>query len=184
VSSTGQALPALALDLARVLNREALALQEAGATFIQFDEPAIVAHKDDIGILEVASRLATEGVTAKTAIYTWGGDVDGIAERFFELPFQVFGLDFTAGAGNWRAIESLPRGKEMAAGIVDARSERLESLDEVVEAVWHLGYYLPRGRLYLNPSAGLEHLQRETARAKLARLVEGARRAQEMLWHE
>lgn len=184
VSSTGQALRTLAMDLARILNREALALQEAGATFIQFDEPGIVVHKDEMAVLEEASRLVTQGVTAKTAIYTWAGDVDGIAERFFGLPYQVFGLDFTAGAGNWRAIESLPRGKELAAGVVDAGSERLEPLEEVVEAIVHLSYYLPRGRLYLNPSAGLERLPRETAKAKLSRLVEGARHAQEMLWHE
>ncbi|MDP3065010.1 MAG: methylcobamide--CoM methyltransferase [Chloroflexota bacterium] len=177
-------LRTLALDMASILNQEALALQEAGATFIQFDEPAIVRHKDEIGLLEEASRIVTEGVTAKSAVYTWFGDVDGIAERFFRMPFQVFGLDFVMGEGNWRAIEALPNGKELAAGIVDARNTRLEPVEQVVEAIVHLSYYLPRGRLYLNPSAGLEYLPRQNAQAKLARLAESGRRAQEMLWHE
>jgi len=35
--------------------------------------------------------------------------------------------------------------------------------------------------LYVNPSCGLEYLPREVAEAKLARMVAGVRRAQEVL---
>jgi methionine synthase II (cobalamin-independent) len=39
----------------------------------------------------------------------------------------------------------------------------------------------PPQRLYLNPSCGLEYLPREVAQAKLRRLVEGAKAAQQAL---
>ncbi len=43
---------AAATALAEALNQEAKALQEIGAPFIQFNEPAIVRHKDDYGAQE------------------------------------------------------------------------------------------------------------------------------------
>ncbi len=53
-----------------------------------------------------------------------------------------------------------------------------------MEAIVHLRYYAPWDRLYVNPSAGLEYLRRPNARAKLARLAEAARKAQEIMFHE
>ena len=37
-----------ARDLAAILNQEALALEQAGATIVQFDEPAILKHPEDL----------------------------------------------------------------------------------------------------------------------------------------
>ena len=46
------------------------------------------------------------------------------------------------------------------------------------------GVVAPQGRVHFlsaNPSAGLEFLPKATAQAKLVRLVEGAKKAQEIL---
>ena len=55
----------LVLDLANILNQEALALQEAGATIIQFDEPAILRYKQDFSILKEAAGVVTRGLRGK-----------------------------------------------------------------------------------------------------------------------
>lgn len=172
---------ALVLDLARILNREALALQEAGATVIQFDEPAIVAQKGDFALLREASEAVTQGVTAKTAIYTWFGDVSDIHHDFFQLSFQVFGLDFVMGRRNYDLIDAIPQDKELAAGIMNARNTRQESVDELVESIKAISRHVSLDRLHVNPSAGLEYLPRTSARDKLVRLAEGTRKAQEVL---
>lgn len=174
-------LRSLVLDLAEILNQEALALQGAGATIIQFDEPAILRHKQDFPLLYEASRILTRGLTVKTALYTYFGDVSGIHIQFFQLPFQVFGLDFVMGRANYELIRDLPREKELAAGIVDARNTRMESVEEIGGAIRRISAFVPLDRLYVNPSCGLEFLPRLNAQAKLARLVEGARKAQEVL---
>ena len=171
----------LVLELAHILNREALALQDAGATIIQFDEPAILGHKQDFSLLQEASAVLTRGLRVKTAIYTYFSDISGIHQKFFHLPFQVFGLDLVMGSGNYGLIRDLPPEKELAAGIVDARNTRMEPVDELVESIRSLSQHVSLDRLYVNPSAGLEFLPRATARAKLGRLVEGARKAQEVL---
>ena len=171
----------LVLDLAHILNQEALALQEAGATIIQFDEPAILKYKQDFSILQEACAVVTKGLRVKTAIYTYFGDVSGIHQQLFQLPFHVFGLDFVMGKGNYELITGLPSNKELAAGIMDARNTKLETADELVESVRFISRHVSLDRLHINPSAGLEFLPRATAQAKLARLVEGAKKAQEVL---
>ena len=171
----------LVRDLASILNREALALQEAGATIIQFDEPAFLRYKQDFSLLEEASAVVTRGLQVKTAIYTYFRDLSGIHQRFFQLPYQVFGLDFVMGRGNYELIKDLPPGKELAAGIVDARNTKMESVDELVESIREISGSVSLDRLYVNPSAGLEFLPRATAEAKLVRMVEGAKKAQEVL---
>ena len=66
-------------------------------------------------------------------------------------------------------------------GVVDARNTRLESVEELVEAVrWAKGR-VPLDRVYVNPSCGLEYLPRDRAYQKLVRLVEGVNRAKEVL---
>lgn len=171
----------LVLDLAHILNREALALQEAGATIIQFDEPAILRYKQDFSLLQEASSVATQGLRVKTSIHTHFSDLSGIHLQFFQLPFQVFGLDFVMGRANYDLIGDLPAGKELAAGIMDARNTKMESVDDLVESIRKVSQHVPSDRLYITPNAGLEFLPRTTAHAKLTRLVEGAKKAQEVL---
>ena len=174
-------LASLVMDLAHALNKEAHALQEAGAPFIQFNEPCILAAKQDIGLLEQASQVLTQGLTTKTGICTYFKDITGIERQFFGLPFQVFGLDFVMGSKNYDLLQHIPDGRELAAGIMDARNTKMETADQLVESVRRISQNVPLDNLYLCPSAGLEFLPRVTAKEKLVRLVEGAKQAQEVL---
>ena len=174
-------LPSLVMDLAHALNKEALALQEAGAPFIQFNEPCILAAKQDIGLLERASEALTTGLTTKTGICTFFKDIAGIEKEFFGLPFKVFGLDFVMGSKNYDVLQHLPGDRELAAGVMDARNTKMETVDQLVDNVRRISQHVSLDRLYLSPSAGLEFLPRVTAREKLVRLVEGAKQAQEVL---
>ena len=171
----------LVMDLASILNQEALALQKAGATLIQFDEPAILGYPQDLDLLSEASEVLTQGLQVKTAIYTWFKGISDMGKQFFSLPFSVFGLDFVMGADNYDMIRHLPQDKELAAGIMDARNTRMESVDYLVDCIRRISSHVPLERLYVNPSTGLEYLPRTTAQEKLGRLVEGARRAQEVI---
>ena len=172
---------ALVMDLAGILNQEASALQEAGASFIQFDEPVILGQKQDISLLQEASNLLTKGLQVETAIHTHFKDISGIHKQFFNLPFKVYGLDFVMGIESYKYLDELPEDKELAAGIMDARNTKLETVDALVESIRTISRHVSLDRLYVNPSAGLEFLPRATAQAKLARLVEGAKKAREVL---
>lgn len=174
------------LELARALNQEALALQDAGAPFIQFDEPAITRwpghtrRPDDWPLFQEAATLLTQGLTVKTALYTYFGDVADLPD-VFTLPFTVFGLDFVSGPANWDLLPRLPADKELALGILDARNVKLESHEAIANALQRALNYVSPDRLYVNPNCGLEFLPREQARAKLVRLVEAVHQFQEVV---
>jgi methionine synthase II (cobalamin-independent) len=70
----------------------------------------------------------------------------------------------------------MPEDKALQAGIVDARNTALESTTDLLVTVEPLSDTLG-DRLTVCPSAGLEFLPREKAKAKLERLVEAAKAA-------
>ncbi|MCZ6789197.1 MAG: methylcobamide--CoM methyltransferase [Chloroflexi bacterium] len=174
-------LASLAMDLAGILNQEARALEEAGATVIQFDEPAILKFKDDLPLLKQSSDIVTRGLGARTVLCTYFQDISGLAPELYKLPFDVFGLDFAWGPANYQLLDGFPADKELVMGLLDARNTRMESVEEVVEAVRRATAHVSLDRVQLSPSCGLDFLPRKNAREKLARLVEGARAAQEAL---
>ncbi len=174
-------LRSLVMDLVPILNREAKALQSAGASVIQFDEPSILKHKEDIDLFAEAIEGVTAGVTATTGVCTIFGDATGIHSRLFSLPVDIIGLDFVAGPANYDLIGELPQEKKLGCGIVDARNTRLETVEDIAEAIKRVSGSVSPDRLYINPSCGLDYLPRPNARAKLTRLVEGAKKAQEEL---
>lgn len=172
---------ALAMAFAEALNQEAKALQQAGATFIQFNEPAIVEHKEDFPDFRHVSGRLVDGVTAETAVYFYFGDVDGIYPQVLDLPFDLIGLDFVMGAANEALLHRTPFTKKLGLGIMNARNTRLEPADQLVERIRTLSKGLPPEHLHVSPNAGLEFLPREVAQAKLKRLADAVRQAEGVL---
>ena len=168
----------LVLAIAEALHQEVLGLQEAGAPLVQINEPLILQQKDDLPVLAEALNRMLDGVQMETALYTWFGSIEGVYPQLLELPVDAIGIDFVPKPGNWEALRRAPFTKKLGFGIVDGRNTRLETAEEIAEAVKRIGEVCPPERLYVNPSCGLEYLPREAAFEKLKRLVEGVRRAQ------
>lgn len=172
---------ALATALAEALNQEAKALQDTGATFIQFNEPAILHHKQDFSDFATVCRRLVEGLTVETALYLYFGDVEGIYPQVLDLPFHLIGLDFVMGARNESLLRRSPFTKKLGLGIMDARNTRLESLEQIVERIRTLGAGVAPDQIHVSPSAGLEFLPREVAQEKLQRLAQAVRQAEAVL---
>ena len=170
----------LTLALAVELRNEVLALEKAGAPIIQINEPAILQQKQDFPLFRQALEMMMDGVRTEAHLYTWFGDIDGLYPQILELPFAAIGLDFVRGPANWDVIARQPFTKKLGLGIIDARNTRLESVDEIVSAVRRASALVAADMTYVNPSCGLEYVPREVAQAKLARMVQGVRQAQEV----
>ena len=169
------------MALAEALNREALALEKAGATLIQFNEPAITQHKEDFPDFSVACRRLVEGLKAETALYTYFGDIDGMYPKVLELPFVVIGLDFVMGPRNEALLHRSPFTKKLGLGIVDARNTRLEAPEQIAQRIRALGDSVAPEDIHVSPNTGLEFLPREVAQEKLRRLAQGVRTAEGVL---
>ena len=166
------------LAFAEALNQEAKALQDAGASLIQINEPAILQFKDDYTAFAAACSRVTDGLTAETALYLYFGDAEGIYPQILDLPFDLIGLDFVMGPQNEALLKRSPFTKKLGLGIVDARNTRLESPDDIAGKIRALGDGIDPDNIHVSPSAGLEFLPREVAQEKLRRLANGVRQAE------
>lgn len=167
----------LAMAFAAALRVEIEGLAAAGAKMIQVNDPMAVIHKDGAGVAAKALTALLDGVDAETGVYTWFSGAYGVLNYLLDTPADVIGLDFVSGKDNWEALKDVRFEKKLGFGIVDGRNTRLESENEVAEAIERVSEFVPLERLYVNPSSNLEYVPRETAFEKLKRMVEGARKA-------
>ena len=159
------------LALARVLAQEAFELEAAGAKTIQIDEPALLGAPEDLSLArEAVAIVVGELGSSQTILATYFGDAKRLGAELFEFPVDGFGLDFISGAANFELLDAFPDEKRLQAGIVDARNTKLETEDDLKQAIERLTRAVDADRLLISPSSGLEFLPREKARAKLQRL--------------
>ena len=109
---------------AEVLER----LAGSGASWVQLDEPALVADRteEEIGALARAyRRLGRLTSRPRLMVATYFGTIGADALRVLaHTPVEAIGLDFVAGPGNTDVLASvggLPR-KTLVAGVVDGRN--------------------------------------------------------------
>jgi len=160
----------LTLKLAEILNAEALALAQAGAPFIQFDEPAIGFGTTDMKLAVEALNQATQGVKATTAVYTYFGSLNGGLNALMRAKVDVIGIDVVSDPKTLGALKRAKVTKALALGCLDARNTKLESVTELHALLNAVKKFVPHDRLYVNPNCGLEFLPHPQAQAKLQRL--------------
>ena len=165
----------LVLKLAEILNAEALALTEAGAPLIQFDEPAIGFGRSDIKLAVEALGVAARGLKAKTAVITYFGSLNGGLEALQRSPIDIIGVDVVSDPKTLATLKRTKITKELAVGCMDARNTKLESINELRTIFRAVEKLVPSDRLYVSPNCGLEFLPHSQALAKLQRLVKAAR---------
>lgn len=165
------------LAIARVLAQEAFELEAAGATVIQIDEPALLNAPEDLELAKNAIYIITDGLkSSETILATYFGDAKRLGPDLFDISVDGYGFDLISGPENVQLIRELPGEKKLQAGIVDARNTRLEDIDPLVRQIEELCSIVGEKCLRVSPSAGLEFLPREKARAKLEHLATAAKK--------
>ncbi|MEA2507289.1 MAG: 5-methyltetrahydropteroyltriglutamate--homocysteine methyltransferase [Actinomycetota bacterium] len=165
------------LALARVLAQEAFELEAAGAEYIQIDEPALLGAPEDADLARQALDIVTSNLSsAEVTLATYFGDASKLGVGIFDLPAQVVAFDLVSGPNNLDLIKKTPPGIKIQAGVMDARNTKLEAVEDIARVVAEITSAVDDADVRLSPSAGLEFLPREKARAKLNRLGEAAQR--------
>ena len=163
------------LKMAEILNAEALALADAGAPLIQFDESALGVGKSNLKLALEALSVAVEGIPTRTALYTYFGSFNGTLGTLMRAKVDLIGIDVVSEPKTLDALKRIKVTKELAVGCVDACNTKLESTRELHALFSVMKKRVPLERLYVNPNCGLEFLPHTQARAKLRRLVEAVR---------
>ena len=166
-------VPALAHALSEVLAAEVSELAQAGAEFIQIEEPAILSHPADIRLFrQLLEPLWAARNRAQLMVATYFGDAAPLYAQLNSVPADVLVLDFTYSATLLDVIRATGASAALGLGVVDGRNTRMESAALVARQVEDALRRYALDTVHLLPSCGLGHLPRDSARAKLALLAE------------
>lgn len=169
-----------------ILNAELRALQEAGASFIQIDEPSPAIHPDSPTDFAELFNAALEGVNVKLAAHLCFGNFLGrpLAKRIYApvldrmLRFNVSQLVLEFANRELAELplcEEISAHKELAVGLIDVKNYYIETPEDVAERIRQVLKYVPVEKLSIVPDCGFSQTARWASRAKLHAMVEGTR---------
>jgi len=165
-----------AADVAAALHEEVRALEAAGAKAIQIDEPALVQDPTDEPLAKRLLARTLAGTRAEIWVALTMGSPVKLLDRALEWAVAGLWLDCVSDPALVERLAAKPAAGsvKLGVGIVNARNTRLESADQVREALARVADRQGAERVVATTSAGLEFLPRDRAQQKLARLSEAA----------
>lgn len=165
-----------ATSYAEALSRDLEALDAAGATFVQIDEPSLLQQPEDA---ELVRNLLTRAVATKgnitISLTTYFGDATPIYGEILKMPADVIGFDLVYGSAVADAIVHHGADRPVVLGAIDGRNTKLDDTLVVAQTVGRVMDALGAkgvGEVHLQPSCGLEFLPRDRAKRKLERMRE------------
>jgi 5-methyltetrahydropteroyltriglutamate--homocysteine methyltransferase len=177
------------LDLAKeVIRPNVQSLVEAGATWIQVDEPALTTKPAEVGFFIEAFNECTAGIGCKLSVHVCYSDYSALYPPIMELKnCSQLALEFANhddGKGKaYRELALLNEygdRREVGLGVSDVHNDYVEDpklvRDRVLGAVKVLG---DPGRVYVNPDCGLRTRTWDVAYAKLCSIATGAELARQ-----
>lgn len=160
------------LAVADAIAAEIRGLGLAGATLVDVEEPALVAHPEHVAIARTAiERLAAAGVPL--ALQTYFFPADALLDALAAFPVAQVGIDVRSR--DTRVLEKLKTVRQtVVLGIVDARNTRVETESELARFIEAALKRIPADHLWVAPTTGLEYLPHDVAVQKLKVLVAAA----------
>jgi 5-methyltetrahydropteroyltriglutamate--homocysteine methyltransferase len=169
---------ALAYALAELVNTEIERLVDAGARYIQIDEPALATTPDDHAIVgECLERIVADiPDEVRIGVHVCYGDYERIYPEVLEYPVDEVDLELTNGDYEQIDVFTDPEFTlDLALGVVDNHSAEVESVAEIKSNIQEGLKVVPPERLTISPDCGLKLLPRETAYQKMENMVQAAR---------
>ncbi len=175
---------ALVRDLAHRLNGAAHALAARGATLLQIDEPFLAGYPGDVDMAVEGVNIVTSGVAVSWALHvcygnryarpSWEGHYDFLFPAVLDARVDQLVLEFARkGYADLPVIEKCGWDRRIGLGVVDVKSQEVESAETVATRIRAALDLVPAEQLVINPDCGLRNLSGAVARAKLAAMVEG-----------
>lgn len=143
-------------------------LVDAGAQWIQLEEPSLVTtlNDDEVKLVhELYTQLATAVPEAKIMLQTYFESLSAY-ETLITLPVQGIGLDFVHGYDhNMKALRQFgfPQDKVLAVGVINGRDIWRANLAEVSSTVKAIEQLSGAKELWIQSSCSLQHVPISTA---------------------
>jgi 5-methyltetrahydropteroyltriglutamate--homocysteine methyltransferase len=165
----------LMFKYAEILKSEIESLTKVGFKYIQLSDPALVYNplreqisRDTLADVGEALRIAVKSTYAKTCLQTFFGDFSQIMPEALNFPVEDLGIDLYETS--LEKLKEYEFDKDVALGLVDARSSLIEDENELVkvaaefiEAIYPSKAY----DVFICPNCDLEFLPWERAEEKM-----------------
>jgi 5-methyltetrahydropteroyltriglutamate--homocysteine methyltransferase len=178
------------LDIAKEILRPNLqALVDAGAEWIQVDEPALTTKPDEVGFFVEAFNACTEGMRCKFSVHICYSNYALLYPDIMELRnCSQLALEF-ANRDNERResynelklLNEYNDQRQIGLGVADVHIDEVESPQLIYDRIAYAAKILEPERIYVNPDCGLRTRTWDVAYAKLCNIVEGAAIARKAL---
>lgn len=186
-------IEALAQDMAKVINAEFQALDDAGCDFIQLDEPVIWFAAQDQKWAVEAINTCFAGITkSRKALHVCQGNYNQDSNarkglRIFPAEFKaivpvleqcnadIILMTFASLGEDPSMLKEFPKNKVIGLGVIDVQSHEVESPEQIAKLIDKLSKFIDPKLLWLSPDCGLNHLPRDIAFRKLESLKRGAK---------
>lgn len=168
----------LANQLADLVNEEIEKLVEAGARYIQIDEPALATTPDDHAIVGETLERIVDGIDedVRIGLHVCYGDYSRIYPEILDFPVDE--LDLELANGDFEQIDVFKEPeftKDLALGVVDAHVAEVESVEKIKQNIRKGLEVVPPEQLVISPDCGVKLLPREIAYKKMENLVQATR---------
>jgi 5-methyltetrahydropteroyltriglutamate--homocysteine methyltransferase len=165
----------LAADLAAALVPEVKALQDAGITLLQVDEPILSTGIADLVVAKDAIDLIVQSVHVPVCMHVCG-NLGNVIDEILKFNVQVFDFEFSKNPDN---LDLMSRrditGKMIGFGCVDSTSETVETVAEIKRRIERgVSIFGPRSML-VDPDCGLRMRSRNAAYGKLKNMCDAAK---------
>lgn len=168
----------LSYALADLVNEEIEALVDAGARYIQIDEPALATTPDDHAIVGECLERIVAGVPdeVRIGLHVCYGDYSRIYPELLEYPIDEFDVELCNGGYEQIDVFTDPEfTTDLALGVVDVHTTEVESVEEIKENIKQGFKIVPPENLTVSPDCGVKLLPREVAYQKIENMVTAAR---------
>src|SRR5918992_5025018 len=185
------------VDVARDVVRPNVAgLVEAGAEWVQVDEPAATTRPEEVPLVVETFNATREGIDARTSIHICFSDYTSLFPHIeelddcYELQLEFSNrdsLEIGTGAEDRPGYDVLPRFRESAwdgkigLGVIDIHTDYIESSELVRDRILYASEVLGPERIEVNTDCGLRTRTWEVSLEKMKNMVEGTRLAEAAL---
>jgi 5-methyltetrahydropteroyltriglutamate--homocysteine methyltransferase len=174
----------LIFDLADILNIELKGIVAAGCDFVQIDEPVWVGYPADMPWLVESFNRLVNGVKAKIALHVcygnyqlkklYTGEYGELFPAILDTRSDQLSMEFAVSGGEGLDLfKRYPTDKEIVVGVIDVKSEAIETPDIVARRIRKALEYIPPEKMVISPDCGMKFMPRDRAFGKLKAMVQG-----------
>jgi len=181
----------LVIDIAKeILSPNLKALVDAGAKWIQVDEPALTTKPEEVPFFVEAFNECTAGIECKLSLHVCFSNYRLLYPHILELKnCSQLALEFANRAedrggayGQLNLLNEFGDNREIGLGVADVHVDEIESPELIRDRIQYACKILGNPeRIYVNPDCGLRTRSWEVAYSKLCNISKGAELAREAL---